>query len=639
MELIEIKPDKEKTYRDITEFVKCANFLYEDGEVKLNGVSLGCRNSYRLCDLLYSTGIKENFEIAENIIEKLKMRMCHFTPAIASCMILKHEDKMTERAKDAVKSYLLSVRNNFIGHDLDFVGVNDNFPMMSTLTAMNMWTIFHDEVMLREAERRILQLESLLKRRGVLSEYTSVVYTALQITVLARIAKFAVNDSFKTIAQNAQIRVWADLIAHYHPLIGRFAGPNSRAYIGDTNGNSVFEAKWFTEILDTKNKFFPDELESAEEIIGYHYFMLEDFTLTKELLDYVDGKALPMYFRAKSEFSASTDSTPEEAYRDYTKEDDFYEYPAGVTDIETYMTPDYAVGTATKDFHNGVQTNSFTLIYKREKEAKTAADVRNVFCRYLINDAPSDKRKPFVEQGRKTAFQKDGTAMVLYKPKIKGNPPKYSGLSKAEEEHYKKQEISGNIGVKSLKLSVFLPLRDGNEPDEIRIGDKILKDNIGASDEIAPVFIKDGGVYFAFQPLEVTNKGRKTAVAVTKEEHYIIISFYNYEGETRDFKKRDFLHIRNGFVFSIKTADECTSFDSFIADIGKSKIMDTLETSIHQRQTYIRTVTYETEDMKLSCEYSPASEGIKHMACNDYCIESPKLFISNFDYNSLPYMK
>ena len=126
---------------------------------------------------------------------------------------------------------------------------------------------------------------------------------------------------------------------------------------------------------------------------------------------------------------------------------------------------------------------------------------------------------------------------------------------------------------------------------------------------------------------------------MTKEEHYIMISFYNYEGEVKDFKKRDFLHIRNGFVFSVKTNEECPSFDAFVDGVKKTKITDRLETSMHQRQTYIRAVTYESENMKLSCEYSPASEGIKHMACNDFCFDAPKLYISNFDYMDLPYMK
>lgn len=639
MEPIKLCGKKEAIFEEITDIVQKATISKNDGELKFNGTTLGGRVWYRLCDILYSSGLKENFNIAEIIIDSYKPHMCHFVPAIVSLMYRKHEAVMSQQAKDRIKAYLLSVRDEFIGHELDFIGVNDNFPLMSTLTAMNMWVIFDDETMLHEAERRMKQLERLLKRRGVLSEYASVVYTALQLSVLARLTEYAVNDELKSIAQNAQIRVWADLIAHYHPLIGRFAGPNSRAYIGDTNGSTIFETKWFTDLLNTENKFFPDKLEDMESIVSYGYYNLEDFTLTKELLAFVHKKEFPMRFLAKSEFAASTDSTPEEAVRDYTTEDDFYEYPAGVTDIETFMTADYAVGTATKDFHNGVQTNSFTLIYKRTKTPKSAADVRNVFCRYLINDAPSDTPKPFVEQGRKTAFQKDGTAMVLYKPKIKGNPPKYFGLEKSLEEHYKKQEISGNVGVKSLKLSIFFPLRDGNEPDEIRIGDRVLQGNVGVSEKIAPVFVRDGNVYLVFQPLYVTDKGRKAAVSVTKEEHYIIISFYNYEGETKDFKKRDFLHIRNGFVFSVKTKEECPSFEHFIACAEQANITDQLETSVHQRQTYIRTVTYEAENLRLSCEYSPASEGIKHMAKNDFCFDAPKLYISNFDYNRLPYMK
>ena len=300
------------------------------------------------------------------------------------------------------------------------------------------------------------------------------------------------------------------------------------------------------------------------------------------------------------------------------------------------MTPYYSLGTASKEWHSGVQTASLTVSYKRDKNSKDYNDGRSIFCRYLLNDETvTDQR--FFEQGRKTAMGNKNRAMVMYKPKIAAIPATHN-LSGELAEHYRRQEISGNLGVTSAKLIIMLPL-GGVMPDEMLVDNKKLTDFSGEFENPQKIYVKDGDVFFAIHPLEVTNKGRKAGMTIRVRGEYLEIALHNYEGEQRNFSRRDFLHVRNGFGFAIASVEEFDSFEDFVEFENKTVVSDRMITTTHSRQTYVRSVEMISEDMKLACEVSPASEGIKFMTCNDFPIEIPKLSVTGFDVSTLPYMK
>ena len=183
-----------------------------------------------------------------------------------------------------------------------------------------------------------------------------------------------------------------------------------------------------------------------------------------------------------------------------------------------------------------------------------------------------------------------------------------------------------------------IPL-NGVKPEKIlACGKEIFDLNAKFSDAV-PIYIKDGDVYLAIHPLFITDKGRNDAMTVGLRNGMLEISLFNYFGDLCNFARRDFLHIRNGFAFSVSSADECSSFDEFVLKESKVSVSDKLISTVHSRQTIVRSVKAVFDDMTLSCEISPASEGIKYIACDDFPIERPKLFATGFDMGSLPYMK
>jgi len=62
-------------------------------------------------------------------------------------------------------------------------------------------------------------------------------------------------------------------------------------------------------------------------------------------------------------------------------------------------------------------------------------------------------------------------------------------------------------------------------------------------------------------------------------------------------------------------------------------------TNPHKRQTYTRITSYEREGLKLQCEYSPVSEGIRYITVNGWVEEQPKLQASGLNISKIPLMK
>ena len=625
---MKIAADKEKVIAEIERYVS-ENIDFHDGKLYNSGTELVAVHVAKLANLLFMLPNVKYHKWANEALENCRYYKCNMTPMHVSRIYIEYNDKLSEKAKDGIVEYLRSMRDAYTGDELDFVGVNDNFPMMSTYTVAAMFKILNDKKMLNEAYRRFSQIEKLLKRRGVISEYNSD-YTGFQLFIIANLIKIAPDERCRQIALNLQNRVWLDRISHFHSELGVRCGPYAREYLATGERDN--------DCHDMYMLFNPKVQLDLENYISTCSYLIEEYECDDEIAELINNRKFPFEFMATTECSASTDSTPESEERILEKDENVYEYSAGESRLYTYMTHYYGIGTATKEWHSGIQTSSFTLSYKRCKNPKKRGDVREVFCRYLLNDeAVKDQR--FFDQGRKTAFGKKNRALVLYKPKIAAAPPVYSiDYDSNLAAHYKRQEITGNMGVTSAKLVIVIPL-NGTYPDKIIANDTEIKNFTASFSEPKSVYIKDGEAYLAVHPLHISNKGRADAMTIRLRDGQLEIALYNYCGEKRNFARRDFLHVRNGFGFAVSSVEECDSFESFVNDENKTLVSDRLITTMHSRQTYVRSVEMESGDIKLACVISPASEGIKFMTYNDYQIEIPKLYVTGFDVSKLPYME
>lgn len=606
------------------------NKFTETGEWTGEKYTINLREWLFYCMAFFESGQKSAVRMANYIIKKLKFHFCHFSPMVSIQLIKKYPELLDKEAMDRLTGYVESVLDDFMDPEHDFVGVNDNFPCMATFISIIGGEMYRKPELYAKGIERLEQLKALLSRRGVASEYTSPTYSPIQLLAVAEIVNYAKDEKVKNTALLCEERLWADLMGHLHKETSQVAGPYSRAYTVDSTGHT-HQARFILyavlgEILPVNviNTLFASEKGTEGEVNHNSFPFLQISTLwivntyyhvPEYLLELALNKKYPYEFIATTEFSSSTDALPDEPPRDPYNENELFEYPAGNGRISTYMTEDYAVGASTHEFHNGVQTDSFHVLYRRKKPAVLQKDINTVYCRYIINEKrPTHKIYSFEDEGRKTGIQDKNSVMMLYKPKA-----------------------IHRFNVSSLKLSILIPVNYGMV-DEVWVGDQRLMGRYCESEEPCSVYIKDHQVYMAFHPLILTNYGRKAAVKVEHTEDYLMISFYNYEGEARDFCARGFLLTGNGFVAEVRSKAESGSFQSFMDSFKNMVITDKLQVSVHSRQTFIRNTCYERPGLKLACEYSPVSEGIKHMSVNGKELEQPKLYISGFDINNLPFI-
>lgn len=565
---------------------------------------------------------------ANAIIKNSKPARCEFAPMGAVQLLAKYKNGLEDESVWMLENYIKESASHFLSDSMDFVGVNDNFPSMAAFTSLIGGKMINRPDSYERGIIRLGQLKDMLVRRGVATEYNSPTYSSIQICAMAEIANLADDDEVRELALNCEERLWVDMLGHYHHGISQVAGPYSRAYTVDSTGHTHQSRFILYALLGDKMKVNPlntlfetSEGSQGEVIHGWPEFMQVstawlmnvDYHCPEYLIELGLNKKYPYLFKASTEFSSSTDASPFEEKRDPYTEAEVYEYPAGTGSIITYMTEDYALGVASNEFHRGVQTDSFHILY-RKAAVESQSDIGTVYSRYIINEEePSVTSSMLDDKGRKIGIQHKNSAMMLYKP-----------------------VASFKDRVRSLKLSLIIPAIYG-PVDELWLGKEKLAGSCGESIEPCPVYVRAGNTYMYFHPLLLTDYGRKAAVKVNSLKDFIMISFYNYEGEEKDFARRGFLLTGNGFVTEVRNAAEAGSFENFRKMMDRVSISDELFNCMHTRQTYLRRTAYQREGLSIKCEYSPVSEGIKYITVNGKAVSCPKLEVTGFDTGRLPF--
>ena len=137
---MKISANKEVLLKRFERFAK-EKLSFSDGKLYEAGTELVAIHVARTANILFLLDDKKYHKWANEALENCRFYMCHMTPMYVSRLYLEFNDKLTERAKERIVEYLRSVRDEYTGDELDFVGVNDNFPMMSTYAAVAMYKI------------------------------------------------------------------------------------------------------------------------------------------------------------------------------------------------------------------------------------------------------------------------------------------------------------------------------------------------------------------------------------------------------------------------------------------------------------------------------------------------------------------
>lgn len=506
------------------------------------------------------------------------------------------------------------------------MGYNDNFPAMENVVATLGGQLTGDAAARKRGIDGMRRVRELLSRRGMLSEYTSATYSPVTTFCYSDIAQYSSDPEARMLALEIERRVWMDLAAHFHPPTNILAGPHSRAYQVDSAGHfhqigmiayqTFGEKLWMNPVRfmfpPTPGQVIHHDGDVPFMQVSTVWLTSGTYHPTRELEQLFFNKRYPFRVSATSEFGAAGESiwtrsaTPGGKP---AKKDELFEYPAGQLVSTTYMTEDYAVGSATAPFLDGNQTDTFFVNFRRAEKPDSLKDVSTVFSRYTVDDEGpgrpwTDPRNPGAEistsllgeAGRVRTVQKDGTVIVAYQSK---------------------GQFTGEY--KGLRLTIVVPviyrkirriLFDGRE---VELPFRSVQPGL--------IAIEDDYFYATFRPLTITNRGRAEAVRLELMNGYLAIQLINYEGAGKSFSRKDLVYTLNGFVAETGGAKEFKSFSAFQAWTAAAELSDELSGAQ-------RVIRYSRAAVTLGLSYSIPLDGLKYALVDGQPLSEAKFKMS-----------
>jgi hypothetical protein len=548
---------------------------------------------------------------------------CAFTPFMSIVQLLRHGEILPQKLRDRLARRAVCTIDRVLLPPLDFVGVNDNHPAMGMGLLFLAGEHFGRPEWTAAALRRLGQLEQMLADRTFISEFNSPTYHAVTVFALAALAGCAKDPGVRGRALGCERALWKMALALYHRPSSQAAGPYARAYIGDSSAALTQYRMLFYQVLGDSMALNPlNTLYAfsglgkgrgnglAEELAfhGSAWFAMfsncwlasADYHCPRELIDEALNRPYPVWLTGTAQMSASAEThmlpaggEAEMLAADLSplyEQDDLLEYAAGVTNVYSYLTEQYALGTCTKPFHNGAQCDSFHAIISEgaPPAARRQKELSAIYARCVVN-GQCDNPGLVYDYGRKMAFQWENTGMALYSPKTDAQD------------------------IRSLKLCILIS-NGFRAVKEIRCGAETLAEGWeGEGGAKEPVFVRFGKAYCAFWPLTA---GAPARLRVERVQNALSLSLVHYEGPEVRFSRKGLKLAVSGFVCAIRAEGEAGSFAQFIGQMSGASISDTLCANLHTRFAVEREVSYSCGPVSLACCYSPVSEGIRYIRAN-----------------------
>jgi hypothetical protein len=569
---------------------------------------------------------KANAIIEETFAQRARFQFAfsHFEFIASTQLLIRDKGELSPPAK----ALLLALVREALQHQgsIQFLGYNDNFPAMENVVATLGGELLDDAAARKRGTEGMHRVLDLLSRRGLLSEYTSATYSPVTTLCYSDIVQYSQDAEARQLALEIERLVWTDLAAHFHPPTNILAGPHSRAYQVDSVGHFhqlgmiAYQAFGGKVWMNPVRFMFPPVSGQVIHHDGDVPFMQVStvwltsgtYHPTREIEELFFNKHYPFRVSATSEFGAAGESIwirNAAPGGKPVKQDELFEYPAGHLVATTYMTEDYAAGSATTPFLDGNQTDTFFVNFRRAEKPDSLKDVSTIFSRYTVDDdGPgrpwTDPRNPGAEvsrsllgeSGRVRTVQKDGTVIVAYQSK---------------------GQFTGDY--KGLRLTIVVPeiyrriRRILFEGREVELPFRSVQPGL--------IALEDDFFYTTIRPLSIKNHGRPEAVRLERMGEYLAIQLINYEGAGRSFSRKDLVNTLNGFVAETGGVREYGSFAAFQARTGGAELADRVE-------GVQRIIRYTRPGVALDLSYSIPYDGLKYALVDGQPLPETKLRMS-----------
>ena len=407
---------------------------------------------------------------------------------------------------------------------------------------------------------------------GAPHEFNSPNYGGVDLSALGAMVQHVKDPAMRLQARLMYERLWLHFALHIHRATRQVAGPHCRCYWGPmmSGQGPLKELVWRETGWTWPLEPGPYGGRAAVQLPAQLEMALTEHEISEAALVWLgsQSKALPCEVRECADIDEGFDLT-------------------------TYLSPSYALGTASRTYGIGTgcfyiehQANYLHLYYTRPDKPGGWAQM---YSRFVVNDrhwgvlgAAPDRSKTanFYDQGHFCGVQLHNKAIGLY-----------ALMPQQEEVHSIKTVVAFQSGSDLERVWVNdTAVTVGDEPCPLSLGDWLI--------------VEDGGVYVGVYPLEPSCLGREAPIRLERGPlGELWLAIYNYRGSPKRFWDYASLggafwqgNLRAGYIVEVAERDEFSSAREFLAHLAAARIDDRLDDNL------LRTVT--------NCRHGMAKSGI-----------------------------
>ena len=555
---------------------------------------------------LLESSDKNDHDLANRILENLIVNDGTHSPCALFVIYQRFRSLLSQQSQNQILSNL--ERNLPISALVRYSDGNVNHPLAAYVNLVCCGELFNDQTsiilgrnLLRNFQQTISSRKHKNFRQAEMAEYNSPTYTALDLWFLALAAEFAQDEKFQSLAQFLEEHLWINVAMHWHEPTQQFAGPFSRAYAEDSLGgfsalHCTFGFAFQKDIL--LDPELPVKFNHPSALIENAFIAILNFHVPDQARAIAFQKPLPYYFQMTTYGEQYHENAGTFKNREKISTFDPEIYPGGWADLSSYLDEEFCLGAASRPYVNGGQNDTFTLRYRCSPKIDDLKDFRSMFTRMVFNGSSLGQdnfchvtgfqitRDYLYEEGRPFSFQHKNKAIVGYIPKRMGH---------------------SRVGELRLDLifSYHAPF------DYFSVDDEEISSFPFQKKQFKKIVIADYNTYlaiFSIQPSLLSDFQGK--ICISQINGFLIISIYNYQGQSKDFSKEIMSQTINGFaclVESKKNFSQLHHFKNYIDSIRLSRKVET---------PFIHQIKFQMKDEKMIFRFDPLSERIVERTLN-----------------------
>jgi len=473
------------------------------------------------------------------------------------------------------------------------------------------WAVDLGTRRLAEFRRCIGDRQFRCRRQAEMSEYNSPTYTALNLCFLAVIGEHAVHKEARRLALFLEQQLWIDVAMHFHAQSAQFSGPHSRSYQDDSFGGYSALHCTMLAAFDWDVPIFPElayQFDHPSSLIENSLIAILRFHVPAAAERIALQKEYPYYFRKTTYCEAyhenSTLVSKKDAITRFAFDDEIYH--GGWSDLTTYMTQEFALGSSSLPYVNAGHADSFMLRMRSRPIVGSLGDFRSVYTRGVFNGAKAGQANQchvtgklidasyLYEEGRSAVYQHKNRAIVNYTPKR-----------------------AGHLGVEDFRVDIlFTYLSSFNH---LLINGEQVRD--------LPMFFPAGSrlifqnykTYGVIIPCPVV-PGADKPIRLWECNSYLGFSLCNYEGERRDFSREEISRWRSGFVIELATVDQFPTLEDFVVYTAALSVEESIGPDATRHTVFhvgddVMEMTYDPlRELIVSNQWNGAEERTTHMS-------------------------